>query len=264
MEVFRPKLLDNNFARNGMAHIIDAVLDSGAVLLRNFSVDSEWLYEAICSDKRLRIRLLQDESENHRPKFEKELSTIDSFCRIRGPLPLPLHTDGVISQDRVDVIILYAKDVGPCVGGQTLVVRQSMARSSMTTELLTPIENHQFEYQIHNDDYFHHQQKSWQSIPPVRDFGRLVSLNLALPFSGPFFSDKPSWRVRLKNVNNVKSVDYFVRLTRHFLDPRWCYVHHWQVGDVLLLDNLAILHGRMPFSLSDHRVLRRIQCVIHE
>ncbi len=42
-------------------------------------------------------------------------------------------------------------------------------------------------------------------------------------------------------------------------DPRFCYRHEWQTGDLLLADNHALMHGRRAFSENSPRHIRRIQ-----
>jgi taurine dioxygenase len=44
-------------------------------------------------------------------------------------------------------------------------------------------------------------------------------------------------------------------LWAHATDPRFCYTHLWQVGDVVVWDNQATLHKRDAFDASTRRVL---------
>jgi len=50
--------------------------------------------------------------------------------------------------------------------------------------------------------------------------------------------------------------DYLVPL---LYDDRFCSVHQWQCGDLLLADNHALMHGRRAFTKDSPRHLRRIQ-----
>ena len=38
---------------------------------------------------------------------------------------------------------------------------------------------------------------------------------------------------------------------------RFCYAHHWQVGDVVVLDNTGMLHRALPYDASSERTLHR-------
>jgi alpha-ketoglutarate-dependent taurine dioxygenase len=41
-------------------------------------------------------------------------------------------------------------------------------------------------------------------------------------------------------------------------DPRHCYAHSWQAGDVVVADNYTLLHGRQPYPSRCGRHLRRV------
>jgi alpha-ketoglutarate-dependent taurine dioxygenase len=41
-------------------------------------------------------------------------------------------------------------------------------------------------------------------------------------------------------------------------DPRLCLAHQWQVGDIVIADNHALLHGRRAFQKSTARHIRRV------
>jgi taurine dioxygenase len=49
------------------------------------------------------------------------------------------------------------------------------------------------------------------------------------------------------------------RLFGRFDDPAVVYRHRWQVGDVVVWDNIALQHGRAPFDPGERRSLRRVQ-----
>ena len=48
-------------------------------------------------------------------------------------------------------------------------------------------------------------------------------------------------------------------LWRHATQPRFAMCHRWRLGDVLMWNNLAVLHRRDPFDPSTRRVMHRSQ-----
>lgn len=44
-------------------------------------------------------------------------------------------------------------------------------------------------------------------------------------------------------------------------DPKYCYAHAWQTGDIVVADNFALLHGRNEFTGPTSRHMQRIQII---
>jgi alpha-ketoglutarate-dependent taurine dioxygenase len=111
------------------------------------------------------------------------------------------------------------------------------------------------------DDHFcaHGEACAWfdKEVPLHRDAvgGRsaryVVFQCLAAPPLGSggetFFSD----------VTRARALGAASKSEARFYDAAACYAHRWREGDVLVADNLALLHGRAPFAPDTlRRVLR--------
>ncbi|KAF3996235.1 TauD/TfdA dioxygenase family protein [Glaciimonas immobilis] len=176
---------------------------------------------------------------------------------ITGRGKLPLHTDGILLNTQVDLIILYASDVqGVDADGATLVCDQLAAWGEMPDSLRTPLLIGSLEYIAFERGYFTSVPEGWFSIPAFRDYGRVKSLNLALPFIGERLK---SWDVRVQGLSSQASQDYFNALEKHFTQEKYLYNHQWCKGDLLIIDNQRTLHGRSALSVSKHRRLLRGQ-----
>jgi taurine dioxygenase len=53
-------------------------------------------------------------------------------------------------------------------------------------------------------------------------------------------------------------------LWAHATQPRFAMCHEWQVGDLLMWNNLSVLHRRDPFDPASRRVMHRTQIKGHE
>jgi taurine dioxygenase len=53
-------------------------------------------------------------------------------------------------------------------------------------------------------------------------------------------------------------------LWAHATDPRFAMCHEWKVGDVLMWNNLSVLHRRDPFDPKARRIMHRSQIKGHE
>ena len=50
-------------------------------------------------------------------------------------------------------------------------------------------------------------------------------------------------------------------IVKHATQPRFCYVHKWREGDVLVWDNRCTLHRRHGFDVQERRVVCRSQTI---
>jgi L-tyrosine isonitrile desaturase/decarboxylase len=50
-------------------------------------------------------------------------------------------------------------------------------------------------------------------------------------------------------------------MERRIYNPRYCYEHAWEQGDILIADNHALIHGRHALTRDCPRHLRRIQLI---
>lgn len=179
---------------------------------------------------------------------------------VTGRGGLPLHTDGVLLGTQVDLIILYAAELGNLgEHGATIVCDQLAAWQAMPGDLRAVIDAGTLEYRALERGYFTTTPDGWYEIPTVRDYGRVRSLNLALPFApgGP-----ASWDVRVPGVTATESAGYFSRLADYLSGADYLYTHVWQQGDLLVVDNQRTLHGRRGLADDSTRKLLRGQVTI--
>jgi taurine dioxygenase len=70
----------------------------------------------------------------------------------------------------------------------------------------------------------------------------------------------PGYAVRINELPQAESDELLEFLSRHQLQPKYCYVHEWTEGDVLMWDNLGTLHQAWPdYTADEHRLIRRCQ-----
>ena len=182
---------------------------------------------------------------------------------VTGRGPLPLHTDGLLVGERVDLIILYAAEFSDTPGsGETYVSDQLTAWDEMPEHLRTVLDEREFEYLVEERGFFPSVPEDWYTIPNTRDYGRVKSLNLASAF--PEGIEQRSWQVRVKGMERDRSDRYFAELDGSLRSERYTYQHRWAVGDLLIIDNQRTLHGRTAISARGTRVLFRGQLTLPE
>lgn len=226
-----------------LAAIRQAVLDHGVTLLRNVHFDENSFRQFVES---LGDKVSYDEGNaNVGYGFADILKldgTHDKEKVITGRGSLPLHTDGILLGTQVDLIILYAADVANIdEDGATVVCDQLAAWRDMPESLRQPLLDGRLEYLAFERGYFTTVPEGWYPIATFRDYGRVRSLNLALPFDSEV---KASWDVRVPGLSENASTAWFEELERHLTADPYLYCHRWRKGDLLIIDNQRTLHGR--------------------
>ena len=120
-------------------------------------------------------------------------------------------------------------------------------------------------------------RETWQGIettyriPYVSHYGGCVRSRLVVehPVSGvatlrysPLADAVPGFRnphtVTHEGLDPELIHDAMAQLNRCLTDPAHRYEHAWRTGDVLIADNLALLHGRKAFANGSSRHLQRV------
>ena len=140
--------------------------------------------------------------------------------------------------------------------GATVVCDQLAALKDMPESLHQPLLDGRLEYLAFERGYFTNVPEGWYPISTFRDYGRVRSLNLALPFDG---QAKASWDVRVPGLNEAASAAWFAALEQHLMADRFLYCHRWRKGDLLIIDNQRTLHGRRGLLPNTCRKLLRGQ-----
>jgi taurine dioxygenase len=70
----------------------------------------------------------------------------------------------------------------------------------------------------------------------------------------------PGYAMRINELPEAESDELLEFLFRHQLQPKYCYVHEWTEGDVLMWDNIGTLHQAWPdYTAEEHRLIKRCQ-----
>lgn len=233
-----------------------AAMDSGCALVRGLTLDEERF--------KLLVRSLGTTVDHRFGEGQADLLKLNASREegkvVTGRGPLPLHTDGLLVGERVDLIILYAAEFSDAPGsGETFVCDQLAAWREMPEALRRVIEERELEYLVTERGYFPTVPESWYTIPTTRDYGRVRSLNLTTAFPPGVLR---SWDVRVKGMDGAASERFFAELDAFLHSPRYSYTHRWEVGDLLVIDNQRTLHGRTAISPGGTRVLYRGQLTL--
>lgn len=177
---------------------------------------------------------------------------------VTGRVALPLHNDGAFIGTHPSYIILYCFEFEQDDGyGETEICEQKLAFETMPKHLKAVFEK-DWEYKIHDASHFPSIAHKWIPIPPliVKDDGS-QSFNIALPFDRT--EKAPAWSVRLTDHDADSSSNLLLELDQFLKSCDAFYSHSWSAGDLLIINNSKVIHGRNTIKANGTRHLFRGQ-----
>ncbi len=169
------------------------------------------------------------------------------------------HADMTYTEQPPKGAILYAMEVPPS-GGDTYFANMFQAYEELPETLKKRIEGRRA---IH--DCAHNSagmlRKGYQEISDVRDTpGARHPLVRTDPISGRkclFLGRRP--HAYIVGLEVAESDDLLDALWAHVSQPRYAMRHQWRQGDILMWQNLSVLHRRDSFDPNSRRIMHRAQ-----
>lgn len=178
-----------------------------------------------------------------------------------GEGELFLHSDQASLPHPVSVLSLYGQQVTTS-GGETLyssMVRAHQVLPSALKDRIAPLHlQHAFDY----DRYFAKIKgtvKAEASSAP-RQVSAIHPVAMAHPRTGrPVLYVNEVHSKRIVELPEEESKTLLAELLSYVRRADNIYTHTWRVGDLVVWDNLALLHARTPWNLDEPRTLQRVQ-----
>jgi alpha-ketoglutarate-dependent taurine dioxygenase len=151
-----------------------------------------------------------------------------------------------------------AAEVAPEVGGETIFVSSVLAYERMPDELKRRVDglHARHVYDVAND--YGDRRFRLAEVPDARWAVHPVVLEHPITGRPLLFVNELMTDV-IVELDEDDSEALLRELFAAFDDPAVTYRHRWQVGDVIVWDNLALQHGRTDIPAGQYRSLRRFQ-----
>lgn len=172
----------------------------------------------------------------------------------RSNEPLPLHKDGILTGFDVRLVGIFCADFVEVQGGRTYVSDATSALELIPAEDLDLLRGNGVEgMAVDTAGYYRSEyEEVWHPFPAFRAWpGREPTLSLGLPHAP---GERESWRVRVAGVDAETNGRVLANLRAALLHDDVTYHHDWHEGDLLLMDNYAVLHGREGFTGTRRRL----------
>ena len=164
---------------------------------------------------------------------------------LRGQEYMPLHKDGLLMGISVQWVGIFCEVFRDVSNGRTFISDASCALDAIPRDVLEALEQYGIEAEAVDSDYYLKEAAKWHPLVAIEKRPAGVSLNLGLPYRA---GTRPSWRVRIAKVAQLKSDQLLAELEAVLMASRYLYQHEWREGDLLLFDNQRVLHGRESYT----------------
>jgi taurine dioxygenase len=173
-----------------------------------------------------------------------------------GGGPLLLHSDYIFEEEPLRAICLFGEDVEG-TSGQTIFVNGVRAAEQLDPGLRDKLSGLSAR-QIYHPSVVDQGAHRWTEGPDW-----YVTVRPVLE-THPVTKDKVLWVSELMTgsidgIDPDESEALLQSLFQYLRQDRFRYEHHWSPGDLIIWDNVALLHGRTPIAAGVKRNLRRYQ-----
>ena len=166
--------------------------------------------------------------------------------------PYRFHIDFSFLEHPLRGLMLYGVEVPPeGNGGETLFADAAKAYELLPSRLRERVDSLKIAHSTAATAYNPNIKEQKTSIHPIA-FRHPVTGQTIL-----FCSLRHFWRV--EGVSPEDSAALCDELAGYLNQPEIAYAHSWRPGDLLVWDNIRLMHGRNGFAGTHRRHLRRIQ-----
>jgi alpha-ketoglutarate-dependent 2,4-dichlorophenoxyacetate dioxygenase len=166
------------------------------------------------------------------------------------------HSDSSFKRVPAKASLLHARKLPPD-GGDTQFSSLRAAYDALPAQRKRELEGkvaiHHYAYSRRNDGYQLTNEEEDRRFPPVPQ-----AIIRANPVNGRKALYVGSHASHIRGMPEEEGCALLRELLAFATQEQFTYLHHWQVGDLVMYDNRAVLHRARPYKITEHaRVLHR-------
>ena len=166
---------------------------------------------------------------------------------------VPFHWDGAFKQSPAALLFHCITAPNHKSGGETLFTHTTKIYDEASDDMKQTWSQIQMTYAT--DQVAHYGGRVTASILSQHPYNKEVILR----YAEPVFTDRNPVSVNIADMDLVLQKQFIEDMATLIRNPRYCYQHTWQDGDLLFADNHALIHGRCAIKSGSARHIRRIQ-----
>lgn len=167
---------------------------------------------------------------------------------------VPLHWDGAFFVEPSILVFNCHRAPGRNAGGETYFVNSEALLEDLNSESRVEVEG--LEINLETEKLAHYGGKVKKKVTHKHPHtGRL-----SVRYADQVQTLKNPVQISYEHKDESVDVSRVVSDLKEYMHrPEYRFEHQWEVGDVLLADNHALLHGRNGFQQETDRLIKRIQ-----
>lgn len=166
---------------------------------------------------------------------------------------VPFHWDGAFKQSPAALLFHCITAPNPQAGGETLFTQTTKIYDQASEKMKQKWAQTQITYET--EQVAHYGGRVTASMLSQHPYNKEVMIR----YAEPVFTDRNPVSVVIANMDLFQQKQFIENMAELIRNPRYCYQHTWQNGDLLFADNHALIHGRHAITSGSARHIRRIQ-----
>jgi len=170
---------------------------------------------------------------------------------------VPFHWDGAFVEANPRYFFFQCLDATPGAGGETVFCDTTAVYRDADAKVRDRWAGVRLTYST--DKLAHYGGKVTEDMVSRHPSTGMPVLRFAEPldpnsYANPVF-------VAVDGIPSAEVDDFLTRTAELLHQPRYCYHHEWQRGDIVIADNFALVHGRNAFTGPTSRHLQRVEVI---
>lgn len=172
---------------------------------------------------------------------------------------MPLHQDTILNADNnAQFLVFRCLETTADAGGETLLTDNRRFMKRIPADLLDILRNVEFSYRPLTSGYYKLRENETDiRLPPLARHPETGEEIPYLALDDPE-DERRNYAASVVAYDANASRSLMERIDKALRAPDILYAHKWQVGDLLIIDNFLVCHGRNPSSYGSRRRLERI------
>ncbi|MEV0536282.1 TauD/TfdA family dioxygenase [Kitasatospora sp. NPDC050463] len=170
---------------------------------------------------------------------------------------VPFHWDGAFVEADPRYFFFQCLDATPGAGGETVFSDTTAVYRDADPELRDLWARISVTYTT--EKMVHYGGEVTEKLVARHPGTGVPVLRFAEPLDPAVYKNPVS--VRVDGIDGAKAEEFVASMAERLHRPAYCYAHDWRRGDIVIADNIALVHGRNAFNGPTSRHLQRVEVI---